>query len=247
MMKLLTALTAASALTAVAPAAAQYSQSGQYRAQGYADTRMDNRIDQLEARLDAGIQQGLITRREARPIRQQIAQLNDLERQYSSDGLSQRERDDLRQRVRYVRQQLRAADGGAAGRYANWDNEDGYNSGYVQNNGYGQNGYAQNNGYNQNGYYAQNNGYNGQGGPYEEFEACEPRTGIGGVIANVLGVGDNCGLRVGQRATGNLYGVPYQYQNQYRDGYGVYYRSDGRRIYQIDARTNTVVRAFPMQ
>jgi hypothetical protein len=42
----------------------------------------------------------------------------------------------------------------------------------------------------------------------------------------------------------NLYGVPSQYQSQYRDGNGVYYRSDGRCIYQIDARNDTVIRIF---
>jgi hypothetical protein len=85
----------------------------------------------------------------------------------------------------------------------------------------------------------------GQGGPYEEV-ACETRGGIGGVLESVLGVGGNCGLRVGQRVSGNLGSVPYEYRNQYRDGNGVYYRSDGRQIYQIDARTQTVVRIYPM-
>jgi hypothetical protein len=67
----------------------------------------------------------------------------------------------------------------------------------------------------------------------------QPRTGLGGLIDNVLGGG---GLRVGQRATANLGGVPAEFRNQYRDGNGVYYRSDGRSIYQIDAQTQTVVR-----
>ncbi len=40
--------------------------------------------------------------------------------------------------------------------------------------------------------------------------------------------------------------MPYAYRNQYRDGSGVYYRSDGRNIYQIDARTQTVARIYPM-
>ena len=52
------------------------------------------------------------------------------------------------------------------------------------------------------------------------------------------------GLRVGQRASGNLHGVPYQYQGQFRDGNGYSFRSDGRAIYQIDARSNTVVRTY---
>jgi nuclear transport factor 2 (NTF2) superfamily protein len=40
--------------------------------------------------------------------------------------------------------------------------------------------------------------------------------------------------------------VPSQYRYQYRDGNGVYYRSDGRAIYQIDARTDTVLRVYSM-
>jgi hypothetical protein len=38
--------------------------------------------------------------------------------------------------------------------------------------------------------------------------------------------------------------VPYEYRSRYRDGNGVYYRSDGRQIYQIDARTQTVLRIY---
>ncbi len=53
-------------------------------------------------------------------------------------------------------------------------------------------------------------------------------------------------LSVGQRATSNLYSVPYEYRGQYRDGPGYYYRSDGRQIYRIDSRTNTVTGAYPI-
>lgn len=70
-----------------------------------------------------------------------------------------------------------------------------------------------------------------------------PRGGIGGVIDNVLGRDT---LRVGQRVSGNLGAVPYQYRNQYRDGNGVYYRSDSRSIYQIDARSDTVLRIYSL-
>ena len=74
----------------------------------------------------------------------------------------------------------------------------------------------------------------------------EPRRGgIGGIIDSVLGGGT---LRVGQRVTANarLGAVPYEYRNQYRDGNGVYYRSDGRAIYQIDSRTDVVLRIYGM-
>jgi hypothetical protein len=123
-----------------------------------------------------------------------------------------------------IRQQLRVADNGANGRYSQWDAEDGYGQGYQQ--GYGQ-GYQQ---------------------PYQQgygrgYQQPVQHGGIAGVLGRILGTG---GLQVGQRATGDLYGVPYQYQGQYRDGNGVYYRSDGRRIYQIDARSQTVIRIFPM-
>ena len=90
------------------------------------------------------------------------------------------------------------------------------------------------------------NGYYGQGGPYEEADdACDNRGGIGGVIDDVLGRGCTT-LRVGSRVSSNLGAVPYEYRNQYRDGNGYYYRSDGRSIYQIDVRTNTVVRVYSM-
>jgi hypothetical protein len=78
----------------------------------------------------------------------------------------------------------------------------------------------------------------------DRYRTNEPqRGGIGGLIDSVLGGG---GLRVGQRVSGNLGGVPYQYRDQFRDGNGVYYRSDNRAIYQIDARTDTVVRIYPL-
>ena len=69
------------------------------------------------------------------------------------------------------------------------------------------------------------------------------RGGLGGLIDGVLGRDT---LRVGQRVSANLGPVPYEYRNRYRDGNGVYYRSDGRAIYQIDARTDTVVRIYGM-
>ena len=75
------------------------------------------------------------------------------------------------------------------------------------------------------------------------YEQPAQRGGIGGIIQNIFGGG---GLRVGQRVSGNLGGVPYEYRDRFRDGNGVYYRSDGRQIYQIDARSQTVIRVFPM-
>jgi hypothetical protein len=72
-------------------------------------------------------------------------------------------------------------------------------------------------------------------------------TGNGGVIGQIIDrVTGNGGLRVGQQASANLGAVPSQYRAQYRDGNGAYFRSDGRQIYEIDARTHVVARVYPM-
>jgi hypothetical protein len=53
-------------------------------------------------------------------------------------------------------------------------------------------------------------------------------------------------LVVGERDTNRLDAVPREFRSRFEDGAGVYYRSDVRHIYQIDARTRTVVRVFPI-
>lgn len=245
------AMTAMGALAAAAPAASQsnqyqtypyqngqyqngqyqngYYQSGQAQATTSTAQRIDNRITMLQTRLNAGVRDGAINWREAEPLHQQLYQLSTLERRYSADGLTVPERDELRERIRSLRQQIRTADGGSYDRHEHVDQYGNYldpNAGSYGNGAYGQGGY-------------------GQGGPYEPVAAPpQQQQGVlGSIVSSIFGVG---GLQVGQAAPGSLYGVPSQYQNQYRDGNGVYYRSDGRQIYGIDARTGTVVRAYPM-
>lgn len=215
MTRLLTAMTAACALAAAAPAAAQY----QYSNYAYANPNpgQDHRIAMLQTRLQAGVQQGTISRSEAQRLRPMLRQLTRLERRYSRNGLTQWEQDDLQLRIRNLRQHIRVADRGS---YDRFERVDRYGN-YIDGGHYGQGAY-------------------GQGGPYEPVRN---QSVIGGLISSIFGGG---GLRVGQRATGNLYGVPYEYRNTYRDGYGTYYRSDGRMIYQIDARNNVVTGVYPM-
>ena len=217
MNKLLLSMAAVGAIAAAAPAASQTWSN--------ANTGMgiSNRIAQLDARISAGIASGEISRTEARSLRMEVRQLRDLERQYSYNGLTSSERDDLRSRLRDLREDVRIADNGRYdrdSRYGMWNDP-----------------------------YYNNDVYSGRGGPYEQpYDTyCDSgsRGGIGGLIDGVLGRNDNCyNLRVGSRATGNLYSVPSQYRYRFRDGNGVYYRSDGRNIYQIDARTNTVLRVY---
>ncbi|HYD37997.1 MAG TPA: hypothetical protein VEA60_10310 [Allosphingosinicella sp.] len=213
MNKILLSMAAVGALAAAAPAAAQYG----YGSNVNSGISISNRIAQLEARLQAGIAAGEINRAEARGLRMELRQIRRLERQYSYNGFTRAERLDLQARLRNFRQDLRLADNNRFDRdmrYGAWNDP------------------------------FWNDGYSGRGGPYEPAYdvVCEERRGIGGVIDSVLGR-ENCySLTVGARATGNLYAVPSQYRYRYRDGNGVYYRSDGRAIYEIDARTNTVLR-----
>ena len=253
MKKLILTMTAVSAVALAAPAAAQYQYPSQsypppsnYQNNGYAQSNFDaqfsRRLARIDERLQAGISAGAIDRAEARSLRAQLRMLTRLERRYGMNGFSQQERMDLNQRLRSLRQDIRMADNG-------WgDQRYGENDDRYDNNRYGNDRYG-------------NNGYTGRGGPYDgngdgwddrdcdrdgdiDSGSCTTgRTGIGGFIESILGVG---GLREGQRVSGDLYSVPSQYRDRYRDDYRYYYRSDGRRIYQIDAQTNTVVRVYPM-
>ena len=225
-------MSAVAALAAATPAAAQYGSypsqyDGRYSSQNdgrYSnqyDSRYSNRygqdvsfsarIDNLDARLAAGMRAGTIDRREGWSLRRQLYQLRQLEARYRMDGFTEAERADLWQRLRTVRQDLRVADNGSYDRYDRmaWDD---YNSGASR--------------------------YTGTGGPYEEV-VCERRDGVAGFIDAVTG-SQNC-YSVGDRIGNGLYDVPFSYRDRYRDGNGVYYRSDGRNIYEIDARTNTVI------
>src|SRR5688572_26960131 len=209
MKKFLLAMTAIPALAIAAPAAAQYGYGYPSQSNSYANVNTGSGM--LRAELQAGMQQGAISRREARPLIEQLNALTRLEYQYGRDGMSRREMADLQQRAQSLHQQIRYAGNGR----------------YQQDNRYGN--YP--------------GGYDGRGGPYEDYgDGYEPSSSgrggiVGGIIDSIFGGG---GLRVGQRASGNLYGVPYQYQGQFRDGNGYYFRSDGRTIYQIDARSDTV-------
>lgn len=213
MNRILLSMAAVGAIAVAAPAASQtWSNANAGGAVG-----ISNRIAQLDARISAGISSGEINRTEARSLRMQVRDLRRLERQYSYNGLTQSEREDLRARLRELREDVRVADNGRYdrdSRYGMWNDP-----------------------------YYNNDVYSGRGGPYEDVY-CENRGGIGGVIDNVLGRDNDCRLRVGARVSSSLYAVPSQYRYRFRDGNGVYYRSDGRNIYQIDARTQTVLRVY---
>ena len=244
------ALTALGAIAAATPALAQgygygyqgnndryynnYSNS-RGSAYGYDDRAdaglsVDARIGRLEAELNAGIRAGTIDRDEAMRLRAELRDLRATNRRYGYGGLTASERADLMARLRDVRDDIRGAEGSTSYGYNN-----GYGGSYSGSYGstYG-NGYSGSygssgtyNGYGSSYSGSYNNGYRGQGGPYEE-------------------VSTYGALRIGDRATSSLYAVPDYLRNTYRDGYGYYYRSDGNAVYQIDTRSGTVMRVYPL-
>jgi type II secretory pathway component PulJ len=278
MKKLIVLMAAASMLPFAAPVAAQ-SSSDSYRnwSGGYANGDVSARINELQARIQAGVRTGAITRQEAIPLRQQLRTLTQLERQYSVNGLSGRERADLQRRINILRQHIRYADGGSMGygddRYSQgngmydrnndgWDDRDANRDGrWDVDSRYDRNrdGWDDRD-LDRDGRWDDDRSYDTNGDRWGNRDddrdgrwdsdsrndydrgSWDDRDGRW----NDDQASGYSSLRVGQRVTSGLYAVPYQYQNQYRDGSGVYYRSDGRTIYQIDARTNIVLRAYDM-
>jgi hypothetical protein len=131
MKKILLALTAASALAATAaPALAQsydgYDRGDRYDRYDRGDryergwVSIDQRLSQLDRRIDRGVRSGQITRSEAYRLRGEFRMLVRLENRYRMDGLNRWERDDLNRRFDALSERIR------------WERHDGdrYSSGY---------------------------------------------------------------------------------------------------------------------
>jgi hypothetical protein len=270
MKKFIIALAATTALSVAAPAVAQNYGGQNYGGQNYGQQNyggqnnggnLQLRIDQLRMELQAGVQSGDISRPEAMRLRQQLRELSLLERQYAVNGISGRERAELQHRINTLRQGIRMASRDSNRRYDRDD--DRYDR---DDNRYGRAGDSR---YDRNrdgwddrdGRYDVDSRYDANRDRYDDrdrnrdgrwdddrYDRGDVRTdrdrGIfGQMIDSVTGRG---GLRVGQQASGNLQALPYAYRSQFRDGNGVYYRTDGRQIYQIDARNHVIARIFTM-
>jgi hypothetical protein len=199
-------------------------QQGNYSDNNNAGMSISDRIDRLEMRLQAGIRSGAISRREAMPLRQQLRQLHQLERRYAPGGINGRERSDLQRHMRDVRMAIRQADGNDQARWADYDRDDGYG---------------------RDGGWSDRRDDNWGDRRDDRYAAPQQQPSIAErVIDSVLGGG---GLRVGQRASGNLYGLRGGDQSRFRDTDATYYRTDGRYVYEIDARNQTVLRVHPAE
>jgi hypothetical protein len=207
MNKMIMTMAAISALSIGAPAAAQsLGFGGQVR------------VQQLQAQLQAGIQTGAISRREAMPLREQLRQLVRLEQLYARGGISGRERADLQQRTNELRRQIRFAERDGDGRFdrdgrygdGDRDDDDRYRAGRDD----------------RDGRYDRDDD-DGRDGRWDDND----RDGRGG-------------LSIGSRIGANAGIVPAAWRDRYRDGGGFYYRYADGNVYQVDARTNLIVRVF---
>ena len=240
-------LAALAAFAAAAPAAAQYGQYGsRYDSYGYAAGDVD--IDGLRAQIDAGVQRGDISSRDAWSLRSQLRGLVNLQNQYAANGLSRSERDDLQQRALGLRNEIAQAGGYASG-YGRYDNrsddrsgayDPGYGSNYAPRAPYNNGTYG--NGYDNRGY--DNRGYGG--GQYSQYDRGQAYRDDGRYDRDDNGDDDDNGpvLRVGDRAPDGLYGVPDQYRARFRDGPYFYYRYGAGNVYQIDTRNRIVTRVI---
>ena len=228
-MKTIMTLAAVSALAIAAPAAAQSM-----------NTDMDVRIDRLQTEIQANARSGLLTRAEAQQLREELRGIRRIERQYSRNGLTWAERRDLDVRLRNLNARIDYAERSRGTRYGS-DTRYGY-SGMIDRNRDG----WDDRDYDRDGRWTDDvrtRGYGyGMGGPYNEVNRVCVNRGVTGIIGSLLGQ-DNC-LSVGERATGNLSGLPYNLRSQFPDGRGYYHRYLNGDVVQIDARTGTVVRIY---
>ena len=220
MKKILMTMAAVSALAIGAPASAQYARSNM---QQYGGGNMQLRVQQLQVQLEAGVRNGTISRREARPLDDQIRQIDEYARINSRDGLSGRERIYLQQRISNLRQQIAYAEQTGNGRDERYGRANRYDDGRA----YGAN----------DGGYAREARIDSNGDGWDDRDLDRD-----GRIESDRDERNGDYLRVGQRISGNFEDMPSQYRDRYRDG--SYYRYDGDNVYQVDARTNLILRIF---
>lgn len=204
-MRKLTFLAAALLGCAAVPATAQYYSGG---------GGFQTRIEQLQARLQANVQSGRLTRGEAENLRAELRQLRQLERQFSQDGLSTVERNELQRRIQSLQQRIRAErsdgeyrDRDGDGRYDRDDRRD-----------------------------RDDDRYDRDGrrfcppGLAKKNNGCLPP----GQVGRGMREGDR--YRDGMGTT-----LPSRYRDQYRDSDRYFHRWDGRNVYRIDRRTLIIV------
>ena len=213
-------MTALAALAVAAPAAAQ-PWSGQRAS-----------TSNLQLQLDAGIRSGVISRREAIPLRSTLRELISLESQFSRNGFTGRENAALRQRSNMLSRQIRMAE--RTGPVARWaDRDDDRRDGWRDRDDDRRDGWKDrdNDGRDDNGRWGDRDDRDDR---YVDARFDRPNRGD-------RFSGD---ARVGHMAGMRMVALPEQFRDQFRDTDQVYYRFDNGRIYRINRTTNMILGLF---
>lgn len=121
-------MAALAGLSVAAPASAQWAPAQTYSQAPSAPTMVEWGHDrtysqQLQTQIDAGVSQGMISRRESISLRKELSSLVWLERRFSSNGISGREHAELLQRSTALARDIRIASrdrSGHRGDAASW-------------------------------------------------------------------------------------------------------------------------------
>ncbi len=217
MRRLMVALAGASCLVATAPALAQSGPQPNFQ----------NRFGNIENRIQAGLQSGAITRTEAAPLRDQLRQVQQLERRYAPGGLTQTERNQLQARLQSLRQQIATAERNDYARPGTsdedpWPGERGRGGGdrYGRDEDAGRGG-------------DDRDGYGNPGGDRDwdddsEHDEDQSRYSV----------------RVGSRVPGHFGGIPRELRREFPETLPYTYRFWEGRVYQVDRRTGVILRIY---
>ena len=180
---------------------------------------------ELQMQIEAGFDSGAISHNEATTLRNRLRQLVRLERRFSPNGISGRENAVLQQHSNALRQQISLAERSGYGRSdrdrAAWDDRydrehrADWESRYVRD---------------REAAWASRDRRDGRFGSAARFD----RPNRGDRFA-----GD---ARIGQHTSMRMTALPRQYREEFRDDQDFYYRYDDGRIYQIDRRTDLILR-----
>jgi hypothetical protein len=269
MRKLLLGLAAVSALAASAPAAAQYSRNYWNSTRDW-DLSRERRLGVLERRLDIDVREGLVSRSELPRLRDLLWRARQSKARYARSGYSSWERGDVDHAIERLQTEMRMAELYENGRrvddrrgYPGPAYGSNNRGGYDSNNSWADvdddwdrddpterdDDDRDDRFYGRSGQRGADQSAGRSGDAWADSGRSWNNPGVGGSPGVEWNRGRRLGdsasqapldLRVGDPAPVNLDEVPQQYRSRFPDGNGVYYRYDHGRIFQVDARTDTI-------
>jgi hypothetical protein len=232
MKRFLLATAGMAALAAAIPASAQTGGALQAGIEsllgGGGGANIDAQLNNLNLRIQTSLQRGDISRTEAARLQGELADLSRRDQSYRSGGLSRAERSDLQQRLQVLDGRIQQASYDGNNRDDRYDRDDreGRYDRDDRDSRYDRDGRDD-----RDGRWTDNDNRNGRDGCppglAKKNNGCQP---------------PGQAMRMGDRYSNQYARVPASYGARYRDTPRYIYRYNDGRIYQVDRRTNLVVR-----